>query len=87
MALPTAEQNVVWGLSPEQLGNDAKWVWQYMADNSDVEWPADTGAADISSGMGGSLTTAEVTAALEELETKGLITPRIFKVESPSAPA
>ena len=86
MALPTSEQNQVWSLTLEQLSLNATLTWQYMADNSDVEWSADTGAADISSGMGGTLSTSEVTTALEELEEKGLITPRIFKVESPPAP-
>lgn len=84
MALPTEEQNAVWGLSQEQLGNNAKWVWQYMADNSETDWDADTGAADISSGMGGSLSTEEVSEALTELEGKGLISERVFKVLSPS---
>lgn len=84
MALPTEEQNQVWGLSQEQLSNNAKWVWQYMADNSEVEWNAETGAADIASGMGGSLSTEEVETALTELEEKGLISARVFKVQSPT---
>ena len=84
MALPTEEQNVVWGLTPEQLGNSAKWVWQFMADNSEIEWSSDTGAADISSGMGGSLSTSEVETALEELNEKDLISSPSFKVASPS---
>ena len=85
MALPTEEQNAVWALTLEQLSLNATLTWQYMADNSEVEWSAETGAADISSGMGGTLSTSEVSDALEELEQKELITSRIFKVQSPGA--
>lgn len=81
--LPAEEQNQVWGSTPEQLGNNAKWVWQYMADNSDVQWSTDTGATDISAAMGGSLTSTEVDAALTELNDKNLISSSLFGVNSP----
>lgn len=85
MALPTEEQNAVWPLTPSQLSSNSKYVWQFMADNSEVEWSSDTGATDISAGMGGSLTEQEVSDALAELNQKGFITSNTFKVASPPA--
>ena len=84
--LPAEEQNAVWSLTLEQLSLNATIVWQYMADNSDVEWSSDTGASDISSGLGGSLSTSEVQAGLDELLEKGLISSATFKVASPTIP-
>ena len=84
MALPTADQLTVWGFTPAQLSNDAKWTWQYMAD-ADLSWSSETGATDISAAMGGSLTPAEVDTALTELRDKGLISAETFKVEPPPA--
>ena len=86
MALPVEEQNLVWGLTPAQLSTDGTFVWQYMADNSDIEWSNETGAVDISAAIGGSLTPEQVDAALVELRDKGLITDVTFRVASPSAP-
>ena len=83
--LPAEEQNAVWSLTPEQLSNNAKWVWQFMADNSEVEWSTETGSADISSGMGTSLSTEDVDTALQELNDKGLVSSSTFKVESPQS--
>ena len=81
--LSEESQNIVWGYTPSQLGNDAKWVWEYMADNSDVSWSASTAAADISAGMGTSLSESEVDAALTELRDKGLISADTFVVTDP----
>ena len=85
MAITKEEKNVVWGFSNEQLSLNATFVWQYMATNDDIEWSSDTGAADISSGVGGSLSTSEVENALEELNEKDLISSPTFKVASPSS--
>jgi hypothetical protein len=87
MSLPVEEQNAVWALTEAQLSSNAKYVWEYMADNSEVQWSTETGAADISAGMGGSLTPAEVATALTELDEKNLISSPFFIVESPSMPS
>ena len=83
MAIPTETQLVVWGFSNEQLSKDATITWQYMAD-ADQEWETATAAADISSGLGGTLSSEEVAVALQELEEKDLITSSSFKVAAPS---
>ena len=83
MSLPAAEQNQVWALTEAQLSSPAKYVWQYMADNSTVQWSTETGAADISAGMGGSLSPQEVETALVELDSKNLISSPFFIVSSP----
>jgi hypothetical protein len=77
------QQNYVWGLTQAQLSNNAKYVWEYMADNPDVQWSTETGAADISAGMGGSISPEDVTVALVELDEKGLISQPFFIVEPP----
>jgi hypothetical protein len=84
--LPASEQNYIWARTEEQLSANAKYVWEYMADNSEIQWSTETGAADISAGMGGSLTASEVTTALEELDAKNLISSPFFVVESPVVP-
>ena len=81
--LPASEQNAIWSATEAQLSNNAKWVWQYMADNSDTEWTVTTAAADISSNMGQSLTVTEVEEALQELDDKDLVSSATIKVESP----
>ena len=81
--LPASEQNFVWGKTPAQISNNAKWVWEYMADNADTQWSSETGSTDIAAGMGGSLTVEEVDEALVELNDKGLVSATIFQVNSP----
>ena len=85
MAITKEDKNIVWGLTPEQLSLNSTFVWQYMATNEEVEWSSETGAADISSGIGGSLTTSEVETSLEELNEKDLISSPSFKVAAPGA--
>lgn len=85
MAITKEEKNIVWGFSPEQLSLNATVVWQYMATNEEIEWSSETGAADISSGLGGSLSTSEVETALEELNEKDLISSPSFKVAAPGS--
>lgn len=81
--LPAEEQNAIWGLTEAQLTSNSKYVWQYMADNSDTEWVMETAAADISSAMGQSLSVEEVDTSLTELDDKGLVSSARIKVESP----
>ena len=85
MALSPAQQQEVWALTPSELSTNATIVWQNMADYDSVYDPA-TAASTISAQLGGTLTQAEVEAALNELNDKNLLELTGFKAGPYNAP-
>ena len=83
MALPQADQLLVWATPAGDLTTTAKVVWEYMADTDDPFSTA-TAAEDISAGIGGSYTPAEVDTALTELNEKGYLQLTGFRPQVPS---
>ena len=80
--ITTEQQIEVWALSsPSEISNNAKWVWQNMADQDDT-YEQETAGDVISQQMGGSLSASEVNAALEELEEKDLLEFVTFKAKA-----
>ncbi len=71
MPISQADQEAVWATDTTLLGDNAKTVFQLMADTDDI-YGSD--APDvISTQLGASLDVAEVTEALNELWAKGYI--------------
>ena len=82
MALPQADQLLVWATPTGDLTTPAKTVWEYMADTDDP-FNVSTAAEDISVGIGGSYTPAEVQTALDELNAKGYLQLTGFRPQVP----
>ena len=83
MALPTADQLLVWATPAADLTTTAKTVWEYMAD-TDIDFQSDTAADEISTAIGGSYTPAEVQTALTELQEKGYLRSTGFRPQVPA---
>lgn len=76
------EQLEVWALaSPAEISNNAKYVWQLMAD-TDATYDKETAGQTISDEMGGSLSPSEVETALAELEERNLLEFVTFKAKA-----
>lgn len=76
MPIPQADQEAVWAIESSLLSDNAKVVFQLMADTDDVYGVG--AAALISTQLGGSLTAEEVLEFLHELWTKGYISAMTF---------
>ena len=82
MAISREQQLEVWALaSPSEISNNAKYVWELMAD-TDNTYEKETAGDQISQEMGGSLSGSEVNTALEELEEKDLLEFVTFKAKA-----
>ena len=84
MPISQADQEAVWATETTLLSDNAKTVFQVMADTDDTYG---VGAAEtISTQLGGSLDSAEVAAALNELWTKGYLQVDQFVPRYPPIP-
>jgi hypothetical protein len=73
MAISTADQQAVWAVPEADLSDNAKQVFQVMADHPDEVYATPGADATVSAQMGNSLDTAECNAALNELYQKGYL--------------
>jgi len=84
MPISQPQQQAVWALSEAELGDQAKAVWQLMADYDQAYNSID--AFDVISGQsGGGISPAEVTTALQELGEKGFLQYTSFTAIYPSS--
>lgn len=82
MEITKVQQQIVWAVPEIDLSDAAKAVWQAMADYGQGYNSVDA-AVVISAQMGGSISEAEVTNAINELWTKGYLLQTSFEAKFP----